>query len=96
MDEEDDDLYGPAEPTTETQKEPKKEEEASSGDEPMDEGADSGDDDDDDSDSVGKRTHAKDSSTNKAPGSRVHYRQAGDSAEARSVSSTSARLPCSS
>ena len=54
MDEEDDDLYGPSEPSTETQKEPKKEKEesVSSGDEPMDEGADSGDDDDD-SDSVG-------------------------------------------
>ena len=53
MDEEDDDLYGPSEPSTETQKEPKKEKEesVSSGDEPMDEGADSGDDDDD-SDSV--------------------------------------------
>ena len=47
MDEEDDDLYGPSEPTTETKSEPKKED-ASSGDEPMDEGADSGDDDDDD------------------------------------------------
>ena len=56
MDEEDDDLYGPSDPTTETQKEPKKEESVSSGDEPMDEGADSGDDDDDsDSDSVRSR-----------------------------------------
>ena len=54
MDEEDDDLYGPSEPTTETKKEPKKEESVSSGDEPMDEGADSGDDDDDsDSDEPG-------------------------------------------
>lgn len=62
MDEEDDDLYGPSEPATETKKDPKKEEDASSGDEPMDEGADSGDEDDD-SDSVRKDRHTQQSSS---------------------------------
>jgi hypothetical protein len=74
MDEEDDDLYGPSEPTTETQKEPKKEESVSSGDEPMDEGADSGDDDDDDdSDSVCSRGRGNMVTAHKTAGTRVHY-----------------------
>ncbi|KAJ4296853.1 hypothetical protein N0V90_006901 [Kalmusia sp. IMI 367209] len=53
MEEDDDDLYGPSEPTQTAQKEaPKNEDDVSSGDEPMDEGDESGDDDDeDDSDS---------------------------------------------
>lgn len=74
MDEEDDDLYGPSEPTTETKKEPKKEESVSSGDEPMDEGADSGDDDDDsDSDSVRSRGLRNMVTAHKTAGPRVHY-----------------------
>lgn len=72
MDEEDDDLYGPSDPTTETQKEPKKEESVSSGDEPMDEGADSGDDDDD-SDSVCPKGRRKMVTAHKTAGPRVHY-----------------------
>jgi hypothetical protein len=84
MDEEDDDLYGPSEPTTETKKETKKEEDASSGDEPMDEGADSGDDDDD-SDSVRKSSTRNKALANETSGTRVHYRQASGRAKSSSV-----------
>jgi pre-mRNA 3'-end-processing factor FIP1 len=56
MEEEDDDLYGPAEtaaPAATKTEEVKNEDDTSSGDEPMDEGLESGEEDESDSDSVG-------------------------------------------